>query len=181
MAYAISLLLDDKAADRIRWHWELLAATKLSRSMLELGYAPHLTLAVYDELDVAAAQDALDHVFAGRPALDVALTVVETFASSGVIYAALAESVELKQLQADVAAALPGTERPDYRPQGFTPHVTLATGLSPTSLELARRLFEQYWGSFAGCCEIAELAEFVPVVSLKRWALVRERPSSRTP
>ncbi|MGO4716492.1 2'-5' RNA ligase family protein [Bradyrhizobium sp. 2TAF24] len=181
MAYAISLLLDDNAADRIRWHWQLLAATGLSRSMLELGYAPHLTLAVCDQLDVAAAEHALEQLFAGRSVIDVALTVVETFAASGVIFAALAESAELRQLQAEVVAALPGAVRPDYQPHAFTPHVTLATGLSPTSLQLARQLFEQYWGSFAGRCEIAELAEFVPVTSLRRWVLAPARPSSRTP
>lgn len=173
MAYAISLLLDDAAAARVRWHWDLLAATKLSRSMPELGYVPHVTLAVCDEIDVAAAQAALDAVFAGRPALDIALTVVQTFgAASGVLYAALAESSELRQLQADVAAVLPGAVRPDYQPHAFTPHVTLATGLSPHSLALAQRLFEQYWGSFAGRCEAIELTEFVPVRPLTRWVLV---------
>ncbi len=172
MAYAISLLLDDAAAVPIRTYWERLAAAKVSRSMIDLDYPPHVTLAVYETLDCTAALAALDRIFADRPALDFALTLIETFgAESGVLYAALAASDELRHLHGEVVTAVPGDCRLHYQPTHWTPHCTLATGLPAAKLDATKRLLEQYWQSMPGLFQFAELVEFVPVKSIKRWPL----------
>lgn len=172
MAFAVSLLLDAASSSMIRTYWERLAAANVSRAMIELGYPPHVTLAVYDTLDRDAALVALDRVFAGRPALDFALTLLETFGTeSGVLYAALAASDELRQLQSDVVTAVPGDCRLHYQPDHWTPHCTLATGLSAAKLDATQRLLQQYWQSRPGVFQAAELAEFVPVTPIKCWEL----------
>ncbi|WP_315836702.1 2'-5' RNA ligase family protein [Bradyrhizobium prioriisuperbiae] len=140
--------------------------------MVDLGYPPHVTLAVYDTLDRDAALIALDCVFAGRPALDFALTLLETFgAESGVLYAALAVSDELQQLQSEVVTAITGDCRLHYQSQHWTPHCTMATGLSAAKLDATQRLLQQYWQSRPGVFQAAELIEFVPVTSIRRWDL----------
>jgi 2'-5' RNA ligase len=172
MAYAISLLLNEAAGAPIRSIWERLAAANVSRSMVDLGYRPHVTLAVYDTLDRNAALVALDRIFADRPPLDFALTLLETFgAESGVLYAALAASDELRQLHRDVVASLSGDCRPHYRPDNWTPHCTLATGMPAAKLDATRQLLRQYWQSMPGLFAAAELVEFAPVKPIKRWAL----------
>ncbi|MBR1273718.1 hypothetical protein [Bradyrhizobium sp. AUGA SZCCT0283] len=59
MAYAVSLLFNSEIADAVSARWQRLADAGLSRSMGDLGYQPHLTLAVYDALAVEAASAAL--------------------------------------------------------------------------------------------------------------------------
>lgn len=172
MAYAVSLLLDAASSSTIRTYWDRLAGANVSRAMVELGYPPHVTLAVYDTLDCNAASVALDRVFTGQPTLDFALTLLETFgAESGVLYAALAETDELRQLQSDVVTAIAGDCRVHYQPQHWTPHCTLATGLSAAKLDATQRLLRQYWQSRPGVFQAAELVEFVPVTSIRRWEL----------
>ena len=173
MAFAVSLLLDAASSSAIRTYWERLAAANVSRAMVDFRYVPHVTLAVYDTLDRATALAALDRVLAGQPAFDFALTLLETFgAESGVLYAALAESDELRRLQHDVVAEISGDCQPHYQPQHWTPHCTLATGLSAARLDATQRLLRQYWQSRPGLFQAAELVEFVPVTSIRRWELI---------
>jgi hypothetical protein len=99
MAYAVSLLFNSEIADAVSDRWQSLADAGLSRSMVDLGYRPHLTLAVYDALAVEAASAVLDRVFDNVDRIPVTLTGFSTFgAGSGVCYAALASSPDLMRL-----------------------------------------------------------------------------------
>jgi len=67
--------------------------------MLDLGYTPHVTLAVFDELDVNAATAALDGMLSAVPRIDVTLSAITSFGvGSGVVYGALAPSSDLLDL-----------------------------------------------------------------------------------
>ena len=180
MAYAVSLLFNPEMADAISAGWQRLADAGLSRSMLELGYVPHVTLAVLDRLDVNAAAKSLDGVFKDVAALEVTLDGITTFgAGSGVCYAALAPSADLIRLHAAVLGALGETCRPHYQAGRWTPHCTLAVNLSDAEMDRAKDLLERDWQSLAGAFEIADLVEFVPVIRIKRWALGATSHSTR--
>ena len=89
MAFAVSLLFSSEIADAISARWIRLADAGLSRSMLDLNYPPHVTLAVYDALAVDAAVASLDGAFDNVGQIPVTLTDSSTFgAGSGVCYAA---------------------------------------------------------------------------------------------
>lgn len=177
MAFAVSLLFDSDVAEAVSACCRRLAAAGISRSMLDLDYKPHVTLAVYDELDVAAAVACLDRAFGGVDQIRVALTGFSTFgANSGVCYAALAPSPELIALQAAITGVIGGSCRPHYQPEGWTPHCTLAMAMEGAAMERARDLLEPDWRALAGVFETADLVEFEPVVSLKRWALAPRSP-----
>src|SRR5436309_9918332 len=116
MAYAVSLLFNAETADAVSARWQRLADAGLSRSMVDLGYQPHLTLAAYDELAVDMASAALDRVFDNVDRIPVTLTSFSTFgAGSGVCYAALASSPDLMRLHATVVGAIGETCRPHYQ------------------------------------------------------------------
>jgi len=181
MAFAVTLLFDSETAAAIAARWALLAEASVSRSMLDLGYRPHVTLAVYDELDIEAAVAALDRTFGDLNPIPVALTGFATFgAGSGVCYAALGPSPELVSLQAGLSSVIGAPCRPHYEPASWTPHCTLAVGLSDAAMDRARGLVEPDWRCLAGRFEAADLVEFEPVVSRRRWALAPPG-SSRTP
>src|SRR3984957_21208711 len=93
MAYAVSLLFNADVTDVIAAHWRRLADADLSRSMLDNGFHPHVTLTVIDTLRKDVATAALDRVFENADQMAVTLTGVTTFgAGSGVLYAALSPS-----------------------------------------------------------------------------------------
>jgi 2'-5' RNA ligase len=107
--------------------------------MVDLGYQPHLTLAVYDELAVEAASAALDRVFDNVDRMPVTLTGFSTFgAGSGVCYAALAPSPDLMRLHATIVVAIGEICRPHYRAGRWTPHCTLATSMTDAEIVHAK-------------------------------------------
>lgn len=182
MAYAVNLLFDGSLADAVAEHWKRLADAGLSRSMPDLGYPPHVTLAVYDLPQVDVATAALDRVFENVSQIAVRLTHVTTFgAGSGVLYAAIDPSAELMRLHATTAAAIGEVCRPHYRSGSWTPHCTLAMGVNDADLGCAKGILESDWRPLTGVFEAAAWVEFLPVSVIKRWTLICPPRSSRTP
>lgn len=172
MAFAVSLLFNSVIADVVSKRWRRLAEAGLSSSMVDLGYPPHVTLTVCDHLDAAAAAAALDDVFRRVSQIGVTLTSIATFGpDSGVCYAVLAPSPELRRLHEGVLAVVGETCRPHYQFGRWTPHCTLAMNLPARDLERSRELLAHDWRPLAGVFETADLVEFAPVVGIKRWAL----------
>jgi 2'-5' RNA ligase len=181
MAFAVSLLFDPETAAAISARWDLLAATGVSRSMLDLGYKPHVTLAVYDELIVDRMIAALDGVFEHVDQLAVTLTDVTTFGSgSGVCYAALAPSPELMRLHATILGAIGEGCRPHYKAGSWTPHCTLATDIPDADMGNVKAILDRDWRPLVGQFETAELVEFAPVVGIRSWVLAAPPRSIRT-
>lgn len=182
MPFAVNLLFNAEVATAVAGRWERLADAGLSRSMLDLGYPPHVTLAVFDTLDVDTAATALDGIFEDVGRLDLTLGGIATFGTgSGVCYAALAPSVDLMRLHAAMLGAVGETCRLHYQAARWTPHCTLAMNLSDADMDRAKYLLERDWQSFTGAFEIADLVEFTPVVRIKRWALRPTPHSTRRP
>src|SRR5262245_54574265 len=150
MAFAVSLLFNPNVAAAISERWRRLADARLSRSMLDLGYPPHVTLAVSDHLDATAVAAALDDLLRRVNQIEVTLTGIATFGpDSGVCYAALAPSPELHRLHVSVLAVVGETCRPHYQAGRWTPHCTLAMNLSAAELERTRELLTSDWQPLA--------------------------------
>lgn len=182
MAFAVSLLFNPEMADAISDRWIQLAEAGVSSSMLDLRYPPHVTLAVYEELAEDTVIAALDSVLDNIGQISVTLTDFSTFgAGSGVCYAALASSLDLMRLHAATVAAIGETCRPHYQTGRWTPHCTLATGMTDAELGQAKDLLGADWRSLTGVFKTAALVEFVPVVDIKRWILPPTPRSTRTP
>jgi len=182
MAFALSLLLNPEIADAVSARWTRLADAGLSKSMLDLNYPPHVTLAVYDALAVDAAVASLDRAFDNVGQIPVTLTEFSTFGTgSGVCYAASASSLDLTRLHAATIAAIGEICRPHYRTGIWTPHCTLATGMSDAEMSRARDVLATDWRPLTGVFETANQVEFVPVTDIKRWILPATPRSTRTP
>ena len=62
MPYVVELLLDEEAAGEVRLLWKSLAEAGVPARYLDLDLAPHVTIAVFDELApaVLTSPDAID-------------------------------------------------------------------------------------------------------------------------
>jgi 2'-5' RNA ligase len=138
MPFAIELALDRESAGPVRRLWRRMAEAGI-RFMADSGADPHVSLAIWNSLNVEAA---IAEVAALAPAIapvPVTFTAVRAFGRD-VVYLALAPSTRLVELQARVQARIGARGDgawPHYAPAAWVPHCTLAMDLGPVTLETA--------------------------------------------
>jgi hypothetical protein len=144
MNFAVELLFDEIADERIRELWERIADAGLPSRMLDLGSAPHVTLGVCAELDPVAFGATLGAFAARQAKLHATLVSLGTFSNrEGAVFLGLIATPELLALHArfDSVFAASGREpREYYRPGRWVPHCTLTTALDPTQVGAALRV-----------------------------------------
>jgi len=172
MAWAINLRSDDTSADSIRSLWRRFAALEKAPSMQNLNYPPHLTLAVYDQRPENLFE-VFDRVFDGQTRQVVTFNRLGVFrtATALVVYAAPVESDWLQTLHRQLHHML-GAQlcRPNYRPDRWVPHCSLATAIDPAQEHALLNLLDQSMPPVELTITTADCASFLPV------AVIREQP-----
>jgi 2'-5' RNA ligase len=167
MGFAVEANLDPGAAARVRALWDDLARRGITSEMPEMGADPHVSLAVFDEVDPKALGPVLDSFARGREPLELRLASVGSFPTAeGVVYLAPVVTPALLEWHADLDRRLErlGARAWDYyRPGSWVPHCTVALSLDPDGVAEAVRVTRES-GVFgpAALDEIA-LVEFRPV------------------
>jgi len=134
MPYALELALDDAAAGVVRELWRDIAAAGFP-FMAESGANPHVSLAIWNEIDRDAMAAALTRFAATTPAIDIVFPTVGTFASTGVVFLAPALNARLVEVHRrchETFVGLGGGPWPHYAPGAWAPHCTLAQDVGPT-------------------------------------------------
>jgi 2'-5' RNA ligase len=128
---------------------------------------PHVSLAVYDRLDIAAMSAALQRFAALQPAHDIQLASLGLFPEPpSVLFAAPVVSAELLDLHArfhhTTMAFVPHC-RAHYLPGDWVPHVTLGEGLRPAAVPPAIGGAIAAWQPRAAVLHRLSLVRFHPV------------------
>jgi len=178
--YALTLRLESSAAARVERLWQALAEAG-EDSMLRLGYAPHLTLALLP--DSVAAAELERAAFAGaasRRAVPLRFGALGVFPGRpAVTWLAPIVTAALLECQRSLCADLaPLPIEPHYRPEAWMPHVTLSQGGSLASAVILAKVEAAWPGPFEGWAERLELVRFPPVQVLHSEALPQPSPSS---
>jgi len=161
MPLAVTLRFDAATAPVIAAMWQSLAAAGIDRDRHDLGYAPHITLAVYsDDSPTAVLRDAVEHASHAWGPLPVTLAGFGIFpGSTAILWAAPVFTLALRTRHAEMLAALPGlTAHADYRPDVWVPHVTLSGGLADPAAALA--LLLPLWRPVSGRLDRVDLVRF---------------------
>jgi 2'-5' RNA ligase len=139
MPYAVELYFNPQAETAVRHIWQTFAAAGRLSPMLESGYRPHVSLAVYDseELNIVELQEAL-FAYAGELApFPLQLSHIGIFpAAEGVLYLGVSVTQELLDFHArfhNAVASLVPVLRPYYQVGRWVPHCTLAYQLTAES------------------------------------------------
>lgn len=173
MPLAITLRLDPVSATSIEDIWQTLATEDIDVEPDRLGYAPHITLAIYpDNVPLDALQTAIAKVTAGRRALPVTLSGIGIFPGpSSILWAAPVVTRDLLALHAALAEALPGLPvHRYYRSDAWVPHVTLTAPI-PNPASALRTLLPP-WRPISGALIQADLVRFPPIGVLQSHTLV---------
>jgi 2'-5' RNA ligase len=175
MPYAINIRSDDSTSDPIRSLWEQCAFLEESPSMAALNYPPHLTLAVYDEIDPDALSDALDASVGDLEATSVRFEQLGCFQTPEtiVLYAAPSLPPAVTKFHERIHSLI-GAERcrMNYRPGVWVPHCSLAIAIDRSRREAAIGLAASKIEPFEVLFDVADCARFVPVEVLHQRTLL---------
>jgi 2'-5' RNA ligase len=139
MPYAITLGLDATAAPRVEAIWRTLASHAISEDAIQLGYPPHLTLAVFsDEADPARLSAAIRNIMT-QPRLSITLNSLGLFPGTpATLFLAPVVTSALLAMHSEVVTPLAGEPiEPHYQPGHWVPHVTLAKDLAQPAAAMA--------------------------------------------
>ena len=143
MRYAFSLTVDGEAAQTVRGIWRALAEQGINDLFERIGVPPHISLAVYEEIDQAPLVAAIKSFCAQTSALDVGLAALGVFpGEENVLFVQPKVTPEFTDLHAAYHRATGAWAKchPHYLPEVWMPHCTLGMPLSVD--ELGRGLSE---------------------------------------
>lgn len=174
MPCAAVLELDAAAAVRVdrlsrRLERELGLATERQR-----GAPVHLSLAVYQALDVELATGAMERFVARVAAMPIELVSIGIFpGETNVLFLApvVRERLLAAQRHWHQVASHQSACMPHYQPQAWMPHVTLAMHLTEASTAAAVKLLAPKWRPIHGKLASAAVICFPPVEVAGRWQL----------
>jgi 2'-5' RNA ligase len=174
MPYAVSLCLDDAAARRVEAMWRILAERGLSDHMRRLSYRPHVTLGLWDELDVAAATPRLAAFAASFGPIDCDFAALASFPGpAGVLWAVPVTTEALLAAHSGLHEALGVAPEPHYQAGRWVPHCTLGMQLSPQEAGAALEALSAEWEPFRARLDRLDLVHFNPVEILWEQRLAR--------
>jgi len=164
MPTAIALSALNDTARRVEDLWDWASRLEDQPSMRALAYRPHVTLAIYDDLDSDDLLPAL-RAFEGRPALRITFDRIRAFEGTPIVlWAAPRACPALEEAHASVHRLVdPALCRPHYRPGTWVPHCTLANAVSERCRAEALAVAESAIGPFDVLFDRAECVRFPPV------------------
>lgn len=151
MACDICLFLDGETESAIRKAWSVLRTRGFSSPLLRSGGKPHVTLAIWEDLDPDLVLDDLKDFARSHRVFPLTFSSVATFGpESGTVFlgpvftpSLLIVHEQLYRIFREVRDFSEGL----YRPGSWVPHCSLALGLPP----------EETGGALLTCMELIEL------------------------
>lgn len=175
MAHALNIRSDDQSSVKIEQLWQECGALEVLPSMSNLGYRPHITLAVYDNFDLNILLNVFELVFKSVRKTTILFDRLEIFdaADSLVLWANPVLPKEITALHEHIHELIDKNScRDHYQPKNWVPHCSVATsipiGRKTEALELVNRKFE----SFEVIFDAADLVSFLPVQIEREVALI---------
>lgn len=142
--------------------------------MHSLQYPPHITLAVYDEIEHESLIKIIDKEIQDLPKLTVTFESFSYFETpqSIVICAKPIQHSGIAEFHKRLHSNT-GIDncRPSYRPGNWIPHCTLATDVEHRQREKVMALVNKGFKTFSVTFDAADCAYFKPVKVLHEWPL----------
>ena len=133
MATYVNLCFDDVGTQQIASLQKKLSDEGISDYADWLNYPPHLTLARFDDVEFFLLEHALEWIQVSYAPSAIELSSIGMFAGAQpVVWLAPAVNTPLLETHKELCYRVrPFEPHPNYQPERWTPHVTLAAGLEP--------------------------------------------------
>jgi len=174
MPYAITLQMNVEASSKIQDLYELLADKGISNDQKNLGYPPHITLAVVDDIEQSHAKDVLEKLAQKWRAFPIQLTEIGNFHGiPATIFIHVAKAPLLHTYQSLLCHQIPTQSlNPHYKADQWIPHLTLAKDiLDQDALKEATQSVRAVWKPLNATLNDMALIYFRPVQILWQASL----------
>jgi len=139
MPFAVVLYFDGKEEQAFLDIWKALAKEKLSANLFEAGIRPHITLAIYDELECQPCENELAKIASRTNPISFQISHLGVFTQpEPVVFAAPTLTEEFLDVHRSIHLGLVNKSKNPwerYLPDQWVPHCTLALGFSLDELE----------------------------------------------
>jgi len=147
MPYALQLYFDPSTDAKVRKLWRRFAEAGIARHLVESANRPHLTLAVYDNLDVVTAERELLLFVPTLAPFPVIFTHVGVFTQpSPVVFLAPVVTIDLLDLHQVTHERFVGFgtgPHQFYLPRRWIPHCTIALHVDRQTLPLSMEVIQE--------------------------------------
>ncbi len=138
MPYGVMLYFDNQTEKTIIKVWQILAERNLSSHGLDAGIRPHITLAIYEELDCRPCENELVKITTKTSSLPIQFTHLGIFTNpEPVVFAAPLVTKELLAFHNNLQANLASEGKKPwelYKPGKWVPHCTLSLDFEKENL-----------------------------------------------
>lgn len=174
MPFAISITSTNETAQPLYDLWARLGPLEDTPSMAALNYPPHITLAIYEDIEIEALVRALRRTFARRESVLVTFDRLKQFDTPEfVVWAAPLERIEIRSLHETVHSCLDSRLcHPQYRPGAWIPHCTIATQIRRDKRDEALALIKAPMEPFEVRFDRADCISFMPVRVIEEHVLI---------
>jgi 2'-5' RNA ligase len=174
MAYAINIRSDHGTAKRLESLWDMCCKLERVPSMQALGYPPHITLAVYDEVPISNLREGFQSALAALETVTIRFESLGYFQTphAFVLWAAPNHSQQLMDAHAAIHSKIDiSLCRANYRPGIWKPHSTLATAVPLGYSQKVAQVMEQPFHPIEVVFDVLDYAKYPPVNVLEETVL----------
>ncbi len=171
MPYTIELQLNRAAEAKFLKHWETVRDEGVSDLLFRLGYRPHVTLAMYREIDEAKTIAKLEKFIADEAAIPVEFAHISVDRAG--IFCQPRENIALRKFHARFERRLGKSFRSIDLAGQWMPHCTIGMELPTAKIGPALDKILGTWAPIAGRLDHIALVKFRPGQVLWRKRLAR--------
>jgi 2'-5' RNA ligase len=178
MTYSIGAYFDHETELKIDKIWEVLANTQIADYLHLSNNRPHITLSIFDNLDLEKTSQLMCELAEEFPVMDISFQSVGIFPSSTVFLAPLI-SFPLMKLQLKLHKELTKfsklPESPYFLPDQWVPHCSVAIDFHPEKLiSVVQQVLEVIHLPLDGKITELGLTSYRPVVHLMKCELAKK-------
>ena len=171
MPYTIELQLNPAAEAEFLRHWETLREDGVSDLLFRLGYKPHITLAMYREIDEAAMIAKLETFAASETAIPIEFPNVS--ADKGAIFSQPRENASLREFHARFEREFGKSFRDIDQADIWMPHCTIGMELATDKVGMTVGRLLESWAPISGIADRIALLKVRPGQMLWCKALLK--------
>lgn len=178
MPFAVIMLFDDATDHKVRAIWDALRQENIPVDFPEVGGSPHVSLALFDDIDREAFRERLQAFITHRKSFDICFSHVGTFGNQrGVIFLGPVPESELLDIHEAFHQTFdefrPHFHSPYrissdyYLPDQWVPHCTLANSLSEDQVAQAIKIACRFELPISGRIEHIGLIRYPPIEQIQ--------------
>lgn len=178
MGFAVEMYFDERTEMALRDLRGVLTAAGVKPVLDEMGDRPHISLAVFSQIDPDDMLEELEE-FAGRvEQMGITLSAIGAFATAeAVLFLTPAMSRELLEVHGEfheMLAEMKWHAHAYYLPEKWVPHCTMAQNVEGEKMGMAFEVLRKAFRPISGKIVEMGLVRFRPVVSLGKFLLQGE-------